>query len=174
MVPPRSPSAARSWMPSSLIHSVMSPTTGSDVRFGMLEELRVDPLDVDLRPVRDPAMDQGFPQALVRIGQADIFADDADRYFAVVVIDGIHDLPPACEIRFGGVLDAEGVKHFIIEPGLMILKRHIVDIAGVERRDDRGFADVAEQGDLLALGFGKRPVTATEKNLRLDTQAGKL
>ena len=55
--------------------------------FGMLEQLGVDPVDVDLGAVGDAAVDQRLVQALVGVGQADIFADDADRDLALVMVD---------------------------------------------------------------------------------------
>ena len=53
----------------------------------------------------------------------------------------------------------------------MILQRHVIDVARVERRDDRRLPDVAEQGDLLALGFGKRPVAAAQQDFGLNAEA---
>ena len=38
------------------------------------------------------------------------------------------------------VVDAERAQHFVVEPFLMILQRHVVDVARVERRDDRRLA----------------------------------
>ena len=126
---------------------------GDDVGFGMLEHLGVDPLDVDLGAVGDAAVDQGLAQALVGVGQADIFADDADRHLALVMVDAVHDLVPARQVGLRRIRDPEGAQHFVVEPGLVILQRHVVDVPGVERRDDRRLGDVAEQGDLFALAF---------------------
>ena len=53
----------------------------------MLEQFGVEPLDIDLGAVGDAAVDQRLAQALVGIGQADIFADHADRDFAFVMVD---------------------------------------------------------------------------------------
>ena len=81
---------------------------GDDVGFGMLEQLGVDPLDVDLGAVGDAAVDQRLAQALVGVGQADIFADDADRDLAVVMVDAVHDLVPARDVGPRRVVDPEG------------------------------------------------------------------
>ena len=56
----------------------------------------------------------------------------------------------------------------------MILQRHVVDVARVERGDDRRLADVAEQGDLLALRFGQRAVAAAQQHFGLDAEARQL
>jgi hypothetical protein len=53
-----------------------------DVAIRLLEQLGIDPADMHLHPVGKAAMHQRLVQRLVRIGQADIFADDADRHFA--------------------------------------------------------------------------------------------
>ena len=136
---PRSPKPPGTRIPCS---GSSSATTSAS---GMLEQLGVDPLDVDLGAVGDAAVDQGLAQALVGVGKADIFADDADRHLAVVMVDAVHDLVPAGEIGLRRVGDPEGAQHFIVEPRLVILQRHVVDVARVERRDDRRFRHVAEQ-----------------------------
>ena len=47
-------------------------------------------------------------------------------------------------------------------------------LAGVERRDDRFLADVAEQGDLRPLAVGQRMLAAADDDLGLDAEAGQL
>ena len=165
---PRSPKPPGTRIPCS---GSSSATTSA---FGMLEQLGVDPLDVDLGAVGDAAVDQRLAQALVGVGQADIFADDADRHLAVVMVDPVHDVGPARELGPRRVLDPEGAQHFVVEAGLVILQRHVVDVARVERRDDRRLRDVAEQGDLLALAVGQRPVAAAQQHFGLDPEAGEL
>ena len=83
---------------------------GDDVGVGMLEQLGVDPLDVDLGAIGDAAMDQRLAQALVGVGKADIFADDADRDLALVMVDAVHDLVPAREIGLRRIVDPEGAR----------------------------------------------------------------
>ena len=101
-----------------------------------------------------------------------IFADNADRHFAVEIVYAVHDLMPARDIGSRRVLDPEGIEHFVVETGLVILKRHVVDVARVERGDDRRFPDVTEQGDFLALRLGQRAVAAAQQHLGLDAEAG--
>ena len=69
-----------------------------EVRVGMLEQLGVEPADVDLGAVGDAAVDQRLAQALIGVGQADIFADHADRDLALIMVDAIHDVPPDREV----------------------------------------------------------------------------
>ena len=60
---------------------------GGEVGVLMLEHLGVEPADVDLDPVGDAAVDQRLAQRLIGVGQADIFADDADRHLAFGMVD---------------------------------------------------------------------------------------
>ena len=53
----------------------------------LLEQFGVEPVDVDLDAVGDAAVDQRLAQALVGVGQADIFADHADRHFAFGMVE---------------------------------------------------------------------------------------
>ena len=57
-------------------------SSGGDLGLGMLEQFRVEPVDVDLDPVGEAAVDERLGQALIGVLQADIFADDADRHLA--------------------------------------------------------------------------------------------
>src|SRR5579884_2619925 len=109
----------------------------------MLEDFRVNPLDLDLRPIGNAAMDECLTQALISIGKADIFADDANRDLALIMIDAIHDLIPASKIRGSRIVNPERVQHLIIKAGLVILKRYVIDVAGIERWNDRRFPNVA-------------------------------
>src|SRR4029453_3421150 len=68
---------------------------GREVGVFAFEHLGVEPVDVDLDPVGDAAVDQGFAKRLIGIRQADIFADHSDRNFALGIIDPVHDVVPA-------------------------------------------------------------------------------
>src|SRR6185295_13243134 len=54
---------------------------------------------------------------------------------------------------------------------LVQLQRHFIDRGGVERRDHRFLADIAEQRDLLARADGNWPVAAAQQDVGLDAQA---
>ena len=119
-------------------------------------------------------MDERLGQALIGVLQADIFADDADRHLAFGVEQAVDDVVPARHFGLRRVGDAEGAKHLGVEPGLVILGGDGVDALGVERRDHRFLADVAEIGDLLALAVGQLAVAAADDDLGLDAEAGQL
>ena len=78
---------------------------GGDIAVGRFEQFGIDPLDVDLDPVGQAAMDQRFVQRLVGIRQADIFADHADRHFAFGIVQPVDDIVPAAQVgREAGVM----------------------------------------------------------------------
>ena len=53
----------------------------------LLERLGLDPLDVDLQPVREAAVIERLVEALVRILVADVLADDVDRDLVDRILD---------------------------------------------------------------------------------------
>ena len=68
---------------------------GSDFSVILLEQFRIDPADIDLDPVRHPAMDQRFVKRFVSVLQADIFADHANRDLAFRMLVAIDNIDPA-------------------------------------------------------------------------------
>ena len=93
---------------------------------------------------------------------------------SLVMVDAVHDLVPAGEIRLRRVTDPESAQHFVVQPRLVILQRHVVNVAGIERGNHRGRADVAEQGDLFPLALRQWAVTAAEQDLGLNPEARQL
>jgi len=140
----------------------------------LFEQLGIEPFDMHLDPVREAAVHQCLVQRLVGILQADIFADHADRHLALGMLMALHDIDPARKVGFARIGDAEGAQHFAVQPFAVILHRHGIDAAGVERGDDRFLADVAELRDLGALGIGQRLFTAAQQDVGLDAQRGEL
>ena len=56
-----------------------------------LEDLALDPVEVDLHPVGDAAMDQRLDQRLVGVLEAGVLADDGDGDLALRVVDALGD-----------------------------------------------------------------------------------
>ena len=98
-----------------------------------LEDLAVDPVEVDLHAVGDAAVDQRLAQRFVGVLEAGIFADDGDVDLALGVVEAVRHVVPCAEIGLGRIGDAEGGQHFAIEPFLVIGDRHVVDRGDVER-----------------------------------------
>ena len=57
----------------------------------LLERLGLDPLHVDLDAVLEAAVDEGLVQALVRVLEADVLADDVDRHLALRLPDALDE-----------------------------------------------------------------------------------
>src|SRR5579859_994 len=135
-----------------------------------LEDLGIDPAQLDLHPVGETAMGQRLRQRLIGVEQVDVLADDGDRDFALGLADRVHDRLPALELhRRRG--DAEIVADGGVEAFLVIGDRHLVDRVDVERLDHPLLADVAEQRDLLALAQRDLAVAAAQQHVRLDAEA---
>src|SRR5690606_27915917 len=83
----------------------------------------------------------------------------------------LHDLGPAAEVRLSDHLDAEMPEDLSVETGLVIADRRGVDGGYVQRRDDAGFPDVAEERDLAARVARDLAVGTAEEDVRLDAEA---
>ena len=114
-----------------------------------LEDLAVDPVEVDLDPVGDAAVDQRLAQRFVGVLEAGVLADDGDVDLALGVVEAGRDLFPGREIGLRRIGDAEGGEDFAVEAFLVIGERHVVDRGDVEALDHGAFAHVAEQRELL-------------------------
>ena len=115
---------------------------------GLFERFGFDPLDVDLQPVREPAVVERLVEALVRILVADVLADDVNRDAILRVLDALDQRFPRFHVLLGH-REAELLQHDPVEPFDAEHERHFVDRRHVFRRDDRFGIDVAEQRDLL-------------------------
>ena len=140
----------------------------------LLEQLGIQPADMHLHPVGDPAMHQRLVERLVRILQADIFADHADRHLALGLLDPLDDLAPARQIERRGRIQPECIQHRTVQPLDMILQRHAVDRPGIQRGDHRFLAHVAEQRDLGTVAFGQRPFAPAHQHVGLDAERGEV
>ena len=99
-------------------------------------------------------MGKRFDQRFISILEARIFADTGNGHFAFGIMDALGDRIPACHIRLGSRLDAEGREHFAIKSRFMIGARHIVNRTDIARFDHRCFAHIAEQSELAAFFHG--------------------
>ena len=84
-------------------------------------------------------------QRLVGILQAGVLADDGDRNLAFRRADPLGDVFPRFQPRLRRGIDAEGCEDLVVEALLVVGHRHVVDARNVERLDDGGRPDVAEQ-----------------------------
>ena len=65
----------------------------------LLEDLALDPVEIDLHLVGDAAVAERLDQRFVGVLQAGVLADDGDRHLAFRIADALVDLLPAREVR---------------------------------------------------------------------------
>ena len=91
-----------------------------------LQRLGLDPLHVDLEPVMEAAVEQRFGEALVRVLEPHVLADDVDRDLVLRVLDAVQQrFPQAGRPRLVGqrqLLQDDAVDAFLGER-----ERHFVD-----------------------------------------------
>ena len=137
----------------------------------LLEQLGIEPFHMHAHAVGHAAMHQRFGKRLIGIRQADIFADDTDGHFAFRVLIAIENIVPARQVWLGRMIQPEGTQHLGIQTLGMIVERHRIDALGVQRRNDRFLADVAELRDLAPLAVRQRTFAAAQQQIGLNAQA---
>ena len=139
-------------------------------RVFLFEDLRLDPLELDLDAIGDAAVIERLDQRLVGVLEARVLADDGNGHFAFRRADAVADLFPLVETGFWRRLDAEGGQHFRIEAFLVIGHRHVVDIGDVERLDDGRRPHIAEQRQLAAFSFRDLAVGAHKQDIGVNAE----
>ncbi len=136
-----------------------------------LEDLGIDPFDIDAHPVRHAAMHERFLDRLVGILELDILADDGHVHRAIGVLDAVHHILPHAQVWARRGADLEHVEHRLVEPFAVIGERGLVDRLEVVGGDHVLLAHVAEESDLLALLVGDGLFGAAHENVRRDPDA---
>src|SRR5438034_1230845 len=139
----------------------------------LIEALAHGGIANDARVVGDSAVGQGLDEALVRVFQLDVLADDGD---AGRLARGLHAgddlLPPAQVDGPGG--QAEELHDDVVESLAVEHQRHLVDRLHVLGRDDGLLLDVTEQRD-LRLDRGRQiAIGAAEQDVGLDPDGPQL
>ena len=135
---------------------------------GALENLALDPVELDAHLVGHPAVGQRLDQRLIGVLEPGVFAHDRDRHLALGIVIGLGDVVPAAHVGLGRGLDAEGGQHLAVEAGGVIERRHVVDRTGVARFDNRALAHVAKEAKLAPLLARNLAIAAAEQDVRLD------
>ena len=143
-------------------------------RIFALEDLAFDPLEVDLDPVGDAAVNERLVQRLISVLEPGVLADDGDRNLALGLRDAARNRLPPHEIGLRRTCNAERREHLAVEPFAVICQRHVIDGRDVERLNDGLGADVAEQRDLLALADRNIAIGTAEQNVGLDADRAQL
>ncbi|OIQ69589.1 hypothetical protein GALL_488060 [mine drainage metagenome] len=129
------------------------------------EYLGVDPFGAYTGAIGHAAVGQRLGDGFVGVFKLGVFADDGDAHLAFGVDQTVHHVLPPGEVGTWRGGDAEGVKDGLVEPLAVIGERRVVDGFEVGRGDHRAFADVAEQGDFLALFVRDRVFRAQKEDV---------
>ena len=113
-------------------------------------------------------MNQRFAQALVRVFQRDILADDADRNFVERIVDALHQHFPWLHVAFG-LRQVQQTHDLIVQTFRAQHERNLVDAGDVLGRDDGRFRDVAEQRDLALHVRREITIRAAQQNVGLNS-----
>src|SRR6185437_4734298 len=130
-------------------------------------------MDVDLGAGVDAGVAQRLVQALVRVLQVDVLADEGDVELVLRVLLRLHQLLPRRKVR-GAREDRELVAHDLVEHLLVQHHRDRVDRVHVPGGDHRLLLHVAEERDLASLVLGQRPVGAADDGVGLDADLAQL
>ena len=131
------------------------------------ERLGLDPLDVDLQPVRESAVVQRLVEALVGVLVAGVLAHDMDGELVVGVLDVVDQRLPGAHVA-DRCRQPEPLQHHPVGALVAQLQRHLVDRVDVAGGDHRFLVDVAEQRDLLLQVAVEAAVGAAQQQIGLD------
>ena len=135
------------------------------------KNFRIDPLGVDLHPVSHTAVNQRFIERLVRVLQADILSDHADRDFAFRIGMAVHYIVPARQIGVWRIGNAEGAQYFGVQPFTVILQWHGIDRGCVQCRNHGLLSHVTELRDLAPFAVGDWVFRPAKQDIGLDPEA---
>ena len=81
-----------------------------------LEHIGLDPVELDLHPIGNAAMGQGFDERFISVLHAGIFADNRDGDLAFRIGDALGNPVPTRQIWLWCRFDPEGRKNLLIKP----------------------------------------------------------
>ena len=132
-----------------------------------LDLLGIDEAEVHPAVIGDPAVVEGLVEALVGVGQIDVFSDDRDRHLMGGVERPFDHVLPRPEVGPAGP-DVQEVDDLLIHPLAVIDQRNLVDAGDVLGGEDRRHLHIAEEGDLGLDRVGEKVLRPAEKDVRLD------
>ena len=127
----------------------------------------LDPADLDLGPVREPARAQRLGDRQVGVGQVDVLADQRDRHGLVGVVDAVEQVAPDRPVDVAE-REPEPAHDVGVEPFAVQDTRDVVDRRRVGRGGDPVEVDVAHQRDLALEPVRDLPVRAQHQRVGLD------
>ncbi len=142
--------------------------------FRPMHVLGFNPMDVHFQPVRKPAMQQRFLQALVGIFVLDVFSHQADVDFVLRILHPLQHPGPTAQIARMGVVHAQQAQQNLIHALFGEHQGHFVDRENIGGSDDGFHVHVAEQRDLLLHIVRERTLRAAQQHVRLNTEGAQL
>ena len=137
-----------------------------------LDVLGLNPFDVDPRPMMKAGVFEAFDNGEVRIGQLDVFADQADAHWTCRRFNGLHERSPRSEVDLVGLeaqhLQGHGVEALVVED-----QGEFIDIPGIGGIHHRLLIDIAEIGDLPFQLLAERCFASTHDDVGLNPSAPK-
>ena len=134
--------------------------------------LGLDPVDLDLGPVVEAGVLERLHDRHVGVGKVHVLADDPD---ADDLRRGAHPFDkclPAGEVDLAiRLVEAQDPADDVVEAFLVQVERYLVDVLGIDLRDDRIGRHVTEQGDLALQVLRDRLVAAAHDHVGLDARA---
>src|ERR1017187_2043109 len=135
--------------------------------------LSLDPVDIHLQLVRQPAVQQRLLQALVGILVFDVLAHQPDRHLVLRVLQAVQHGGPAGEVAGAGVQMQQPQRDFVDALGRE-RDRDFVHRLDVARRDHSPQVHVAEERDFLLHLLRDEPLRAAQQNIRLNADGAQL
>ena len=134
----------------------------------VLEFLRIDVLDQDFSAAGEASVVERFVEALVALGQVDVFADHADLDLPVGIALDVMQALPVSQVGTTGP-HVKDLRDFLVEVLFGEAQRHFVDRAHILGRDDGIFVDIAEERDLALDALLEEAVRTAEDDVRCET-----
>src|SRR5207302_11279801 len=138
-----------------------------------LEDLGIDPVELDADIVGDAAMGHRFGERFVAVREVRVLANDRDVDLALGPADAVNDRVPAGQIGLARLKPEMGAD-FAVKAFGMIGAGNRVDRVDIDRRDDARLAQIAEQRDLLAGAVRDRALAAAQQDIGLDAKPQEL
>src|SRR5271157_438696 len=133
----------------------------------------IDPVNIDLQLMRQPAVQQGLLQALVRVFVIRVLAHQADGHLVARAGDALQHGGPSAHLARAGI-DAQQPEDHLVHSFGGEVDRHLVHRLDVARGDDGLHVHVAEERDFLLHLLGDETLRTAQQDVGLDTDGAQL
>ena len=130
-----------------------------------VEQLGIDPFNLDPDPIGHTAMGQSLGDRFIGVFQLCVLAHNRHFHLTFGLMNAVADIFPLAQIRLWCGRDLERVQHRLIHPFAVIGQRRIINRTQVLRSNHAVRPYVAEQRQLFALFDRDRPFGAAHQNV---------